>query len=111
MLIAEDSADADAELNADGDADADVNADGLAKQWARWAPPLPCCYGQGSQVSTCSSGLQTGRSTIRDAIRISNGLPALPACHCLSGYTERRRENNPKKLVQSVNSSAMSRYQ
>ena len=54
MLIAEDSADADAELNADGDADADVNADGWAKQWARWAPPLPCCYGQGSQVCTCN---------------------------------------------------------
>ena len=41
--------------------------------------------------------LQTGKSTIRDAIRISNRLPASPPCHCLSGYTQCRRENNRKK--------------
>ena len=78
ILIAEDSADADAELNAD--ADADVNADGWAKQWARWAPPLPCCYGQGSQVSTCSSGLQTGGAQFETQFAyLTASQPSLPA--------------------------------
>ena len=47
----------DAEVNVDADviiADTEANGDGLAKQWARWASSPPCCYGQGSQASTCS---------------------------------------------------------
>ena len=47
----------DAEVNVDADViitDTEANGDGLAKQWARWASSPPCCYGQGSQASTCS---------------------------------------------------------
>ena len=47
----------DAEVNVDADviiADTEANGDGLAKQWSRWASSPPCCYGQGSQASTCS---------------------------------------------------------
>ena len=89
ILIAEDNADADAE----------VNGDGWKAQWARWAPPLLLWPGLPSVYLQLRPAADWhGKSTIQDAIRISNRLPDLP----FRIYRTQKGKQPPKKLAQSV---------